>query len=542
VSVITPALARQGVRWLLQIRHQGQVYRWTSDGLPVASRSGDLATTGGMDALEVRETLPVVGGVADRRSVSVTIQWPTDVAAEAAQGSDLTTGTGEIYLLAGPQQVEDARLVVAGPLSQPVYGGVGEPVRLTIAGEPYDDAAQIPEASARISLDTWPDATEAALGRWYPLVWGRPGVADDAGVIEGSPAYAVEHTGAAADRLLIAGHAVTATSVQVVYDAGGGTLATLSRPVEEVADGLGRTVATVDVSGASAALRAASAWTIRWVGSGGLTSPYQTGRTVSTLGEIARYLAEQSTIPQDRAAWAVVMERYPWSSSGWLSEPASPMDVLRDQILPVLPVAMGWSSSGMRPIRYRYDAGQLDHIDTLRAGEDCSRTGGVTYERQPEDIAQQIRVGYGGDSSRRWVVLEADGWRGGESTSSVWSRAARQRWRAGPTRTREVLSPAIWRRSTAALVALWQARVHGASPRTVMYSCGPERAWIDLGDVVRLTDLEIGETDTLALVIARTIQISGAVDLDLMILPGWDVRLRGEPAGASPDTPVYIGS
>ena len=285
-------------------------------------------------------------------------------------------------------------------------------------------------------------------------------------------------------------------------------------------------------------LRTAGSWSIRWSGSGGLTSPYEPGATVSSLGEIARYLSDQSTIPQDRAAWAAVAQRYPWSSSGYVSAPATPMDIIRDQILPVLPISLGWGQSGMRPIPYRYDAGQLDAVDHLRAGEECSRVEGVTYERQPEDIAQEIRVGYGGDSSRRWVIVRSDGWGGGETTSSVWSRAARQRWREGPVRTDEVLSPAVWRRTTAAQVALWRARVAGASPRMVEYDCGPGRAWLDLGDIVQLTDAELYEATTLCVVVQRVISISATVRLGLMILPGWDTRLRGEPAGASNDTPT----
>lgn len=535
---MTPTRYLRGIRWALRIDYVGAAYWWTSDGDPLTVDGVAVGVLGGLDVEDLTESLPVAGEVADRRSMSVALQWPTDHAAEAGRGLDLTTATGTLYLLAVGDVADDGRVVVSGPLSRPEYGGTGEPIRLTIGGEPYEDAAQLLEADAQITTQTWPDAPEQSLGRYYPLVWGRPGVVDDAGVVEGSPAYSIEDGGSgSAVYLLIAGHPVAASTVQIVYDDGAGTLTAESANVTTSTDGLGRRVSICDVSGLSADLRAAGAWSVRWSSGHSLQSPYRAGGVVSSLGEIGRYLADQSTVPQDRAAWAAVAQRYPWASSGWVSEPASPYAVLRDQILPALPVALTWGRRGMRPVPYAYDSGPADIVDHLRAGEDCARVDGVSYEREPRDIAQEIRIGYGGDASRRWWVLRASGRVAASDSSGVWSRAAAQRWRSSSTRTREVVSPAIWRRSAAAQVGLWISRVHGASPRIVEYDVGVDRAWIDLGAVVLLTDAELSEADTVCIVVRR--RIGAGVRLGLLILPTWDTRQRARPAGADDDLPVY---
>ena len=526
--------------WLLTLTYAGQVWRYATERVDVASSTplGDevLAYSPGLTPLStVGQALAGVSSAPETRSVSVEILWDdrgTDSVAELVeQGHDLAAARAEVALWVQGTPYEDRVVVVDGRVREPEYGGRGEPIACTVEDEPWDDVARLTTGVA--SVTAWPDVHDHSEGADYPWVYGQPGVyVDAAGTTTrapGSPALCVDQTAKSANTLLIAGHHVAASAVYILYDDAttGGITEDGPLAVVNTTDGLGIPVATVDVSTAGTALRTAGSWWVSWSVAGALPSPYRPGVAVTSIGELMRVLADRSSVRVDSGAWAAVAERLPWPVGGYVDDPdTTPLGYLQDALLPLVPVGvMAGDRGGLAPVLWRYDATEADAVDHLEAGPGVSRVGRVRYERAPRDVVQRISVQYAYDEAnrtyRRTLDLRPDRVAADpDSTTSVQARASALRYvRPGEAdRESDLTAPIVWDRATAARIAHWRIRRDGYSPRIVDYTVQADRAWIRPGDVLTLTDADLALTRVVALVVERGLSDLGTYRLTLQIL------------------------
>jgi hypothetical protein len=518
-------LTRTGPIWLLEVEYAGIVHRWASHELDVDTDDGGSVHYDGGLAIDLTQTFGLLSDSPDRVSIPVAVFFQVDVAAVEQLGHDLSACRAELSAWVDGRTYEERQVQLVGKVVNPVYGAEGEPVTFSIAENAGDDHGLVPAPTWRVTPETWANADEAVIGRYYPIPFNRPGKYVEIDGTEadttGSPVLLVQTAGATRYGL-IAGLATAAGR-------NGGTVRIInltkelavSLTAEVVTDALGQEVTVVDL-----VAQMAGGWEVgdelwcRWDDSdGGVIS--RRGTTMKGAGEILRWWLEQVTIPVDFGRFAVLEDPLnAYELCGYIDEPIKPWDFIRRHLLPILPVSMASGPEGLYPILWRSAAEARDAVVHLRAGHDCVRRGPVTREGgQP---VNEIRLEFAkrGDTRefRRALTItgnpSAADLASAEVMTSLHSRASHARYGRG---AKSMQSEWIALASTAALVLHDRVRLEGFRRRGLVYGLDRIHWSLQRGDEIRITDPEMHFDEQLVLVRART-PVPTGVDVELVLL------------------------
>src|SRR3990167_8540031 len=279
------------LRWLLDLTWCGHVYRLAEQ--PVSAPTGEAGASeqyaGGLEFGGEYDDVLALFGEEGEQAVSLTLHLDglVDVPAQIAAGWALQAATGRPLVWPDGGAAQDVVVVLVGVVREPTYGAATEPVTLTLSEEEDEADGRIPALRAVFDAATWPAGAggdEDLFGELYPIILGRPGV----GVGWGSAAIAVT-----SGRLLIAGHPIAATTVDVLDEfPSPGPTQDNAAPVTTLADGEGRVIASCStfVNIITPLVIGDSYW-IRWSGAGGLT---RGGVEVRGAGAVLRWLLQES--------------------------------------------------------------------------------------------------------------------------------------------------------------------------------------------------------------------------------------------------------
>lgn len=534
---LTAAELLSEVVWLLEVDYAGKTYRWATEPVAVANDAGvALLYHGGLD-VDLDLGFDLFSDAADPVSVSFELLFPDNVAELVASGHDLSAGRGELSLWVDGRTYEDRQVMLAGTLEFPSYGAEDEPIRFSLREDSTQDRAQIPEAAARITLDTWPDHDPAATGRYYPVVFGAPGIYTEvdgsAGQTTGSPAFIVE---IANDRALICdGHAPAATvrAINLTTGVAGNKTPILST------DGLGRPVTKINTSGF--AVEGDEIW-IRWDSGGGLIGYSEPGASLTGAGELCRWLLDRSTLRIDSGRWAAAqpfLDRY--RVAGFFDDAASPWDLLADHLLPILPISLATGPEGIYPIVWDPSATTSSAVLTVTAGPEFQRVSDVEYEGG--ELANAIRVDFAprGDAAGEYrrsvfvcgepavrnpgILLDppVDPAYASNQFSSLHAKVSELRY--GRIEAEPIQTDIVYDQDTATLIALDQIRRRAFRRRVVTYAATWRYASLMRGAVVSLTDADVALSGAVALV-QNVLYAEDGIEVTLALVedPVRDVR------------------
>lgn len=488
------------LHWLVEVIFAGQTIRVADDHLDVVTEDGESLHFDGalLDPVEVTSSDEGQAGAAVR------CLWPDDIALLTARGHDLAGCDATISLWAEGTTYEERRTVLSGRVSDPEWGADGEPVAFSVEMGIGEDACLVPDPSLVLDTTAWPDVASDAVGVVMPLIIGQPGNLG-ATAVPGSRAYPVVQT-VGAQKLLIAGHAVDATSVLVYATRGEETLTAVCSVTEEQ-DGLGRTVATVDISAEVATFAdgvtefrdATNTFYISWGsaggGAGGGIVDYRYDGGLRRAGRVIEYLLGRSSVEWDRGKTAsarAFLDQFLIDTV--IEEPVSPVEWITANLLPILPISLVVGPSGLYPLVWRYGATAADavrHLD-VDATPDAERIGPISASTS--DVANKLDLRYGlniqtGDMARH-ALVSAERDASDSATSEVLScRISRARYgeRVYGAESHVVSDPA-----TAGKVVAWWAQARCYPVRTLVYAWPQADAGtLTIGDVVTLTDDEI---------------------------------------------------
>lgn len=331
------------------------------------------------------ESVSLARSVGNWRSVSLSIVIPLDVMALSSRGHHPRTG--------GAILSSDHEPVMSGPWSDvsvtPLTGGATR-VDFTLSQRDTEDVGVFPPlsksrpvrdpnervgwADARVATarervrlgfpayrprlgpevyvqdpilrkDRWPNIAEPAEGAGWPYPFGKPGGrgADFPAV----PAYmVVEGANPSLRRILIAGCPISASTVTVWGPStAGGTDLTSDTGVAVLTaeDDDGFTYSYVRGPSLSnvAPDPGNSFW---WSSPGGSTTP-------GGAGDLLLTILSASSVQYDAAAFArlaPLLNRY--QLDGYVDALSAPLDLIRDQILPLLPISLLPGPDGLRPV------------------------------------------------------------------------------------------------------------------------------------------------------------------------------------------------
>jgi hypothetical protein len=526
---------------LLDLHYAGQVYRVASEPIDVVDSTGrSLSYAGGLSPVDVAETLGRLSIDAAAPTATVRCVLPIDVAAYRRAGHDLTRATATLWM--APCPAGEARLstpmvlaadrwpLLTGSIRRPTYAIPDAPpgaVEFTLSAAPWTTSAPIVPADARITSATWPGASREAFGKRYPRIIGAPGGFSTGGAATdaaGSPAYCIQRSGAGdAEILLVAGHTVAAGLIGIIDPSGN----VYSQTPTSTTDAQGRQIAYVNITGAAAPfdLTATEYW-VSW----GDDAQFPTDAV-----DVLVWALSLTGQPADVPSFEALKGRVPSVKiATYINDDSTPWEWVQANVLPLLPVTVRRGPDGLYPVVYdsavrgsaaRAHVQASDSPDYGGAG-DWVAVSGVTVQTEPEDLdaATVVRYAYDGQRGGPLGAVAVDSQRG-----SWYSRAAAIRRgrdisgypvpagttvRVGdgspdtsPTSAlHELELKAVWNAASAGAVGLWRARAYSLALATRTYEAPWYWGWLQVGDIVTLTDSSIGMASQICTINARAWQ------------------------------------
>lgn len=355
--------------FVLDLDVLGQHWRIASRATVVTSGTGeaDRIFRGGLPEAAVEQALGSLGQATPQEPTITLSGLHLEGALERlADGGGLIVGRGELAAIVDGDVWEQRTTLAAGRVRD-VRVARNDLVSFVLGETLGDDAGTLIPSYAVVDAESWPNAPEGSDGAVYPIVIGAPGpyTGSDgtAKNTAATPAIMVDDT-ANAEVLLLSLGKVEASTVRI-RNADDATTEDL--PVTQTTDGRGVLVSVVSLATAvSLTVDAEATYHARWSGGGGIIGT--NGATLAKAGEVLVWALSRSSLPFDLQGFEAVrseLDRY--ILAGYIDDTGfSPTEWVADNLLPILPVSLGFGARGIYPIVRRWGQMLEDaelHID-----------------------------------------------------------------------------------------------------------------------------------------------------------------------------------
>jgi hypothetical protein len=510
--------------WLVDITapyDAGIIYRFASDPIEISDNAGIFYYESGLSDLSVDYSL----GEASPQTMQLEITGDRNWADEFGWIGFPYGLRVEVRRYYEGMQRSDAPIIMSGLITDLSYGAYGEALRLTVEQEPWSAADHIPDPGARVSYQSWADPYEFHLGQYYPIVVGQPGIFTSplgSGIsAQVVPVIQGKKVGASQMRGILAGHRIDAPQV---YIKTGTTVAIF--PVQEEIDQLGNLVSYVGgTSGAITMLRneiefywgmsSQNDWALvdekgEIVRGAGHAIAWLMGKTKSIRLNSARQETERPLLDGIEVHF-------------FINDQTTPFEFIGSVLANILPITLAYDHSGAYWRAWRDNPTGADIV------------GDLSVERREVERASTITTGSLSDVYNRFVLrfnqnfatqagetivdLTADDPDSYESTLCKYSQD-----RFG-VRVWEETTTVVQDADSALQIVRAQARRRALPRRYVSYSGGLELERFQVGDIITVSDAEVGLSGAIATITAVALSMSD-VTLSLEILDRPSVQGR----------------
>ena len=508
--------------WLLEVDFAGMLFRFSTEPIDIEKDDGTaISFRGGLDDPGYSETLSRFDHSIDQQVISLSLDFGINIAQTVQKGHLLAGSSASLscVLVQGglvQQTYEERMRVLDGLVDSPQYAFPDQPtglVNLSIEASAAQDDGVIIPPSASIQTSVTTESLTPHNGKPYPLIFGTPGAYKDpdgtSRGVPGSPAYIILYNTSteASTRLVIAGHHVNATHVFVYNDKGEKVEFEVTNGTDDFGTQIAycHTPASVGVWDNTA--------TEYWTGwlpvsaakyGGGIKNPWSTSAELTGSGDVIRYILKFSTLKIDHGEFAAVSDYLNrFKVSGYISDfETSPWDWV-SSLAEVLPITFRMGAAGIYPIIHDVRAA-ASYGFAISESLEFQRTGPVQVEVGLSDIYNSISIGYAFDarenSASRYGVT---GVKKSEDPSSFSTANTRNSIDRYGQRWRRIESAYVYERSTAQRIIRYISDTEALPPRSIQYRAASRFAFLSLGDIVSLTDSDLGLTNQACFVSSR---------------------------------------
>jgi hypothetical protein len=538
--------------FLLELDIGGRTYRFSSFPIYFEESGEQVMYEGRLDNPDVALSLEEVGKVKFSQSaVSMSITLPFNVAERQLQGKGIDRSQARLYYVTVRngeiQQLYNERIAIfSGVIAEPIYGHPDMPVgyvefsieneielsdqsllRRVVGENAFISATQFSQESYRtnaVSPPVDPDGiTEVIkphLGKSSPVVIGSPGsITDELGESYGfpsTPAYqiAFQNSGSFPSWYVIAGHPVKAATVDM-YDNQGNVDTDI--PVHSQVGSKGQVYSFVNLHSSSPldqsfVVNTDFEYWVRWDDGGGLLSPYDTGQALQGGGDLIVYMLDSSGITYDRQALSSVralLNEYKFA--GYINDPEIKCyDFLQRYIVSFLPVALVAGPEGLYPIiDHRLDDSMYNPRVEITADQTFTRIqpisprsseiiNDLTVRFSPQGTASNSEDAYRGVAVIRANRLE--GVNAQYEIVSPYCIVSQQRY---GRREQTISLDFVYDRETAIKIGQDYIRRKALPEKITTYRASFEYGYLDIGDIISLTDTEISLSQYRVMIIGK---------------------------------------
>lgn len=483
----------------------GHTYRYASESVSVPSAGGPVVYRAGVVSDQEVARAVVVGADSDLVEVPVElVAQDLDVGALVRAGADFGSARASLSLIWHGQTWEQRLQIVSSVVSDPTYGGPGEPLAfsLSLLGDLSQVLVPGSEWVYRTGAEPHPFTLEEAAERVVPIVFGAPAW-DRSYVLRrgaGSPATAVL-TPAVLSSIVIAAGPVHASTVVLHYAEPPDARTPYPFDVVPVRGPIAFSeppAAYVDLPASTWDLSDKVAFAVRWVDGYGMLRP-GLDEPITTAGHLIEYLLGLTGVC-DYGRTAAAVDLLPVQVDGYIDEQVEPVRWIAENLGAILPVSIANGPDGLYPIvaRAYLDPSKVSgNLSTAR--REIQRVGPAMVENN--ECLNDITIRYGVDCVTREplysVRLCGDTTllatrKGGLAFSPVASRSLSSRGVHA-----KVLTVGICHRAeTAHQIASYLITRYAVPSTVITYSVRDPREWLEPGASIRIVDDELGIDST----------------------------------------------
>ena len=507
--------AADSLVWLLTVEAE-RTYRWRSRDCTITVAGAEVAVRAGLRSDDVSEEL-------ERDPSGSTIGFRVDPADVGKVAKALRYGLATLAILpvrSGVARVEDGIVAAGGYVgdveADPDTGQITIGMRVVADV----DSEDLVPASMTIDKSLFPIAPDASLSSRMPLVYGAPGsyqaeIETNSGALTLPDSYApvyTDHGWSAPDRVyarpsyntpatpayaidyevttitvgntsitirtapryvVIAHHAVEATSVTIWTKSDELGWMTRTCAVQRAFDGLDRTISLAYMVNTGAGADSAEDYVFRRTGE--WYCAWDQGRASSgVLTDVLSVFLARSSVRVDWQSIAAARQHLDrFTIGGYLDESITPLEWAQSR-LPTYGCALRWSADGVGVV-VTLPIGDALPVARFEVGRGCARSAPLRITPGTLDEAA--------------VVWAASNWPDAKPQTTIVRREA-----VPVPKRAKVEAPECWDDTTAVRVgrvALWK---HGPQETIGVAIDSARWWWIRAGDVVDLTDAACGYT------------------------------------------------
>tara|TARA_Y100000401_G_scaffold33531_2_gene24907 strand:- start:147 stop:1865 length:1719 start_codon:yes stop_codon:yes gene_type:complete len=523
--------------FLLSLNWGGREYFISTKPVSLNSNEGDKTYKGGLvEEPDLMFDLGDMGFNVDAISTAIScILEGVDIAKEVLDGNILQDSKVELsYVLETKKSIqtyEERTILLTGLAKQPIFGHVAQPkgyVEFSIEAPAFfgslyafqtgSTARLIPEdisaltntsispfTSKFIGSSALIDVPDAHRGKMIPIVLGTGGkIVDQFGTAirySLTPAYviAVNSTGQNQVWMAIASHYVEANQVRISDKEG----RHIDPDVEHFirADGSVFAYVTFDIKDGGFQDRItninddqAAEYFTSWnpTSGGGLLSR-SSNTAIEGGGDICIQFLQLGAADIDYGEWESlrpVLNAYKFA--GYInSSEISPLEFLENEIIPFLPISVIYGARGLKPVlNLLYEGSELYVKHVLTAGSEWYQNSPIQTLTNSENIVNYYTLGYGFSLAQNKFVASMRitpdiNVNYNSNFSTMYSVLSAQRY---GVKKDETESKYVHDDTTAALICRDKVRFEGVALRSIEYIASPRYGYIEVGDIILLTD------------------------------------------------------
>lgn len=469
-----------------------------------------------------------------------------NISKQASQHNNLDNATAELsYILVKPDGTKtsyDNRVIlIKGVVKQPVFSHHEQKsnyVEFSIENEAVESSmmqllvgssavidslelsskintALSPLSSIFVAGTTRIEVIDVHKGKNIPFIIGQSGFFyDETGTKKyygSTPAYVIYalHGGTNKIWLAIAGHDVDCTSVRIYDDLGNFRTETVEKFIRRD----GRIFCFVQFTHSSGGFQnpvddESSRFFVSWMNGGGFKSPI-TNATLSKAGELCLYMLSLSDQKVNMKEWIAIKSRLnAYSFDGYISEfDLTPLEFLESEIIPFLPISIIQSDEGLKPVFDVLASGAgLLAIDSIVASSEFQLERPISTLSDTSQIINDYTLQYVYDTKenehKKTIRITGETKDYYENvTSNQMSVDSFQRYGSRPVKES---SNFIHDDTTASLVVFDKISMFSSLCRVVSYRTSSRFGYLNIGDIIELSDDDSSFENRLVQVISKT--------------------------------------
>ena len=534
--------------FILKLVWSGRTYLASTRPMAIASSEGTKQLTGGLvDDPNFQSTLSDRGFQVSSYSTPIACYLnDVDLSVQASQNNTLENASAELsYILVSDSSVQsfdDRVILTKGLIKEPIIGhrdrkagyfeaSIETPVLETslhstsmgqgarISASELSDFVNptLSPLSAIQNADYLLDVLKVHKEKILPIIFGAPGTSfdDEMNSIEfgATPAYVIYAESGSTNKmwLAIAPHDVEATRVRIYDDLGNNRI----EAVEKWVRNDGRIFSFVHFTHSSGGFQNPvddenARFYCSWYFGGGLISP-ATNEAITGAGDICLWCLEQGQQEIDYPAWqALIPFLNSYKIAGYINdEEISPIEFLETEIIPLLPISVIQGTDGMKPVLDLFASG-VRPVSTLsiEAGPEFASSSGIIQNGDTSSLINDITILFCFDMKQQ--AHQAKQRLTGDETLfgdkvNINDLAIKSFHRYG-TRSKVISTSFVHDIDTASLICFDYIRNNAFPSLIITYSVAPRFGYIEVGDILTLTDRDLNVINELVQVIEKSWQ------------------------------------